>query len=334
MNKRIRVALLCTALTLAGCGTPQQKADEDPAPSTTADSAAPGASTTTSTTSTTAASSTTTTEPGGADTAAALLASLDANTEITSGRIEGSIEMTGLDEATAGVSEAVILFSTSFDTVSGDSAFLMDMSSLAGSIETDETDPFAGLAAGMLGEIEVRQIGDRVFLMFPFFTAMLGSETDWVSMPADEGEQFTSGFETMPTDPNEVLGDFGDAGATVEDLGTETVNGVEATHYRISLDTDAMDLTPSEQADLAASGLFANGVIPLDLWIGDGGYMVRMVMEIDGSGMDASPEESFDTMTLRYDFFDVNGDVAIEEPPGSEVTPIEDLDGFDLGLDQ
>jgi hypothetical protein len=75
-------------------------------------------------------------------------------------------------------------------------------------------------------------------------------------------------------------------------------------------------------------------VIPLDLWISDDGFMVRMIMEIDGSGIDAPPEESFDTMTLRYDFFDMNGEVVIEEPPASQVTAIEDLEGFDLGLGQ
>jgi hypothetical protein len=334
VNRRIRVALLCTALTLAGCGTPQQETGEDPALSTTAPPVETTTSTTMASTTTTTHPATTTTITAGDDTAASILASLDAGTTITSGRIEGSIEMAGLDEATAGVSEAVILFSTSFDTVSGDNSFSMDMSSLAGSIETDESDPFSGLAAGMLGEMEARQIGDRVFLRFPFFTAMLGSDTDWVSMPADQGQEFTSGFETMPTDPNEVLGEFGDAGATVDDLGVETVNGVEATHYRISLDTGEMDLTPSEKADLEASGLFVDGVIPLDLWISDDGYMVRMVMEIDGSGIDAPPEESFDTMTLRYDLFDINGDIVIEEPPASEVTAVEDLEGLDLGLGQ
>jgi hypothetical protein len=333
VNRRIRVALLCTALTLAGCGTPQQEAGEDPAPTTIA-APVETTSTTMTTTTTTTHPATTTTAKAGDDTAASILASLKTGTTITSGRIEGSIEMSGLDQATAGVSEAVILFSTSFDTVSGNSSFLMDMSSLAGSIETDESDPFSGLAAGMLGEMELRQIGDRVFLKFPFFTGMLGSDTDWVSMPADQGQEFTSGFDTMPTDPNEVLGDFADAGATVEDLGVETVNGVETTHYRISLDTEEMDLTPTEEADLKASGLFVDGVIPLDLWISDDGFMVRMIMEIDGSGIDAPPEESFDTMTLRYDFFDMNGEVVIEEPPASQVTAIEDLEGFDLGLGQ
>lgn len=339
MSGRTKVSLLCVALLLAACGVPQGAGGEGPtdtmatSDSSTTTAAPPSTATSTPGTTTTVADETTTTTGGSGDVkAAALLASLDADAAITSGRVEGSIEMTGLDEASVGVSNAVILFSTAFDETTGDSSFLMDMSSMMGSIDIDESDPFSALAAGMFDEMEVRQIGDRVFLRFPFFTAMLGSETDWVSMPADEGQEFASGFETMPTDPNEVLGEFGDAGATVEDLGVETVNSVDATHYRISLDTEGMDLSPSEEADLAASGLFVDGVIPLDIWISEDGYMVRMVMEVDGSGIDAPPEESFDTMTLRYDVFDINGDVAIEEPPASQVTAVEDLEGFDLAL--
>jgi hypothetical protein len=52
------------------------------------------------------------------------------------------------------------------------------------------------------------------------------------------------------------------------------------------------------------------------------------VMEIDGSGVETAPGESFDTMTMRYDLFDLNGTVTIEPPPAGDVTDIEDLEGF------
>jgi hypothetical protein len=145
-------------------------------------------------------------------------------------------------------------------------------------------------------------------------------------MPADEGESFASDFEDIPTDPNQMMATFDEQGATVEEVGKENVNGVDATHYRVSLDIQAMDLTPEEQAELTESGILADGVIPLELWIGDAGYVVRMIMEIDGSGSDAPPAEQFDIMTFSYDFFDVNGDIVIETPPESEVTPIDNLE--------
>ena len=330
MNSRFRLVVSCAALLLAACAGPatgQQETATTVAPDVSTTAVAP-MTTTTEATTTTAPPASTTVAPSEGD-VSALWASLDSGSEITSARMEGSIEMTGLDAATTGLSDGVILFSTSFDTVTGNNSFLMDMSSMVDAMEPDETDPFGGLAAGMFGEIESRQIGDTVYLKFPLFTAMFGAETEWVSMPAEEGDEFTGGFETMPTDPNEVIETFDDAGATVEVIGVENVNGVDATHYMVSLDTETMELTPEEEAEMAASGLFAGGVIPLELWISDEGHMVRMIMEIDGTGVEAAPGEEFDTMTMRYDVFDINGDLVIEAPPPAAVTPLADLeDGF------
>lgn len=333
MDRRIRISLVCAVLLLAACGSPQDQASEETTTSSTADVA-----TTTPAPDTTVAAPTTTTQPSTTTTGespdsdgASLMAALDADSSITSGRVEGSIELSGLDEATAGISEATIRFSSSFDTVSGDNAFLMDMSSLTDSIETGEDDPFGGLAAGMFGEMEVRQIGDTAYVKFPFFTAMFGAETEWVSMPADEGADFASDFETFPTDPTDLMENFDEAGATIEVVGTETVNGVEATHYQVSLDIDEMDLSAAEKAELGDSGLVTTGTVPLDIWISDDGFMVRMIMVIDGTGMDVPPEEAFDSMTMRYDVFDINGDVDIVAPPASDVTPMEDLEGAAFG---
>lgn len=334
MTKTIKPAvLLAVLMLLAACGGAPGGAEGTTtiaeAETTMADA---GTSTTTTVapdpTTTTAPSTTTTAVPPAEGDAASLFASLQDGTAVTSARMEGAIEMSGLDPTETGVSEATILFSTSFDTETGDSSFVIDMSSMMGDLAGETEDPFAGLAAGMLGEMEVRQIGDVVYLKYPFFTAMFGAETEWVSMPADEGEDFTADFETMPTDPADLIDSFDAAGASVETVGTENVNGVDATHYRLSLDISEMELTPEEEAELAESGIWAEGVIPMELWVSDAGFMVRMIMEIDGSGMDLPPEESFDFMSLRYDLFDINGDITVEAPPAADVTSLEDLEGM------
>lgn len=324
MTRRIAFLLAGMALVLAACGTPQN----EPATTTTS---APDETTTTApdqSTTTTAAATTTAPEAEGES---SLLASLDAESTITSARVEGSFEMTGLDDSTTGVSEAVILFSSAFDTETGDSEFVMDMSSFMDSVEIEEDDPFADVAAGMFSEIAFRQIGDTAYVKFPFFTAMLGSETEWVSMPADEGDAFASDFETFPTDPSEIIENFDEEGASIEEVGADTVNGVEATHYRITLDPGAMDLSAEEEAELADSGILTTGVIPMDIWISEEGYMTRMVMVIDGTGLDSASGEEFESMTMTYNVFDINAGVVIEEPPADQVTPMEDLEGaFDF----
>lgn len=333
MTKKIKLAAFAAVmLLLAACGDPggagaTTSTEGEAATTTVAD--APTTTAAPATTTTTTAPSTTTTSPSAPEgDAADLFASLQNGTEITSARMEGSIAMFGLDAATAGVSEVTILFSSSFDTATGDTAFLMDMSSMMGDLSGGTDDPLAGAFAGMMGEMEVREIGDTVYLKFPLFTAMFGAETEWVSMPAEEGGDFTSDFETMPTDPGGLLDSFDPAGATVTTIGSENVNGVDTTHYSIELDVSEMEMSAEERAELEQSGIWAEGVIPMDLWVSDAGYMVRMIMEIDGSGMDLPADESFESMTLHYDFFDVNEPVTIEAPPASDVTSMDDLESM------
>lgn len=335
MRNRFVLALATLALLIVACGAPvaeEATTTTEPPVATSA----PIATTTTSQATTTTTESTTTTGSRASDLGTLMASIQKSEAELTSARIEGSIEMTGMNEEATGLSEVVILFSTAFDTVSGDASFLMDMSSLADSVDLQDLesseDPFAGMAAAFLGEIEFRKIGDRVYLKFPFFTAMFGAETDWISMPADEGDQFTNSFETVPSDPNEILEAYEDAAGSLENLGSETVNGVETTHYRISLNAEEMELTEEERAELEASGLFADGIIPMDIWVSDEGYTIRMVLEIDGTGLDAPPEEQFKTMRMVYDMFDINQPIVIDPPPASEVTDVEDLEGSFFGF--
>lgn len=338
MKNRIQIGLVCAALLLAACGAPVAETEETTTTSASVDTTQAVETTTTAPPATTTTPAPTTTTGVADSEVATLMASLqESNSSLSSARIEGTIEMTGVNEEATGLSEMVILFSTAFDATTGDSSFLIDMSSLADSADIQELEgseePFAGLAAAFLGAMEFRQIGDRVFMKFPFFIAMFGAETDWVSMPAEEGDEFTSTFETVPSNPTEILEAYESAAATLENLGVEMVNGVEATHYRIRLNPEEMEMTPEERAELEASGLFADGIIPMDIWVSEEGYTVRMILEIDGTGLDAPPEEEFETMRMQYDLLDINQDIVIEPPPASEVTDIENLEGSFFGFE-
>ena len=345
MKKTVKFLIIALALVASSCaeGEPVAVAGDDaktaaetstttsPALDTTVattTSLEPSTTTTTSTTSTTVVTSEEFNE------AQALFASIKSDADIASARVEGLFEIAGLDEQEAGLSEMTMVFSTAFNAATGDSSMLMDMTSMADAIEADPADPFAELGASMLGEMEFRQIGDRGYVRAEFFSMMLGNETPWISMPAEDGADFATGLESGPTDPHEVLDSYEGAAATVEDLGVESVNGTTATHYRVSIDATGLmeELSPDERAELEASGLLAVGVLPIDLWITEEGYLVRMILEIDGSRA-ASPDGEFGTMKLTFDMYDINGPVVIEEPPASEVTAIEDLElgGFGFG---
>lgn len=340
MNKTLVVLIALIAAAAAACGASPATTTVAAQPTTTTQgstSTAAGteATTTTAAPSTTAAptttdaGTTTTTEadatPTDSDELGLFNAALAASAEVTSGRMEGLIEMTGLDPA-SGLTEFSMPFGGAFDNATGNFSFYMDLSAMAEAAGDEIPPEFAEL----FGEMEVRQIGDRAYMKFGFFNMFLGAETEWLAMPADDGTTTAQDFTmTSPTNPSEFLGSFEGAGATVEVVGAETVNGVQATHYRAVFDTEALlaSATPEERAQLEAQGPLPADVLPLDVWISDAGFVVRFVMEIDGTGISTEPGESFESMTMRYDLYDLNEAVTIEPPPASETTDIEDLEG-------
>ena len=331
MKHAFAIIVLAVALVATGCAAEEFGATEEVSSTTEAPptTEAPGttsateSSTTTTDSSDTTEATTTTSEvaPVEGD-IVDLMARLSTPSEVVSGRMEGTIEITGLDPDEAGISEASFGFATAFDARTGNSSFLMDLPlDAAGDAEPQE------LMEAFGGTMEFRQVGDRVYMKSGFFNLLLGAETEWLSMPADEGAEFSSGFETVPTDPNVVLESYEGAAGTVENVGVESVNGVEATHYRVVFNTEEWvdELTAEEKAELQASGIFADGELPMDIWITEEGHLVRMILEIVGGAADSDMGE-FDAMRVRYDAYDLNGDVTITEPPASEVTAIEDLD--------
>ncbi len=338
MIRRTGPVLIAAALVAAACAAGPTTAETEPAGSapatseTTTTTVAPQTTTTdaaaTTTTKQEAAPATTTTT--GAPVAATeelatLQAALAQSAEVTSGRMEGIIQISGLD-ASEGPTELTIPFGGSFDNAAGNFSFYMDMSGIAAAAAEDEEIPAE--FAELFGDMEVRQIGDTAYLKFPLFTMLFGAETEWISMPADEDA--TGGFvATSPSNPSEILESFQDVGATVEVIGVETVNGVQATHYRAVFDMEALlaEATPEERARLEAQGPLPADALPMDLWISEAGHVVRFVMEIDGTGVATAPGESFDRMLMQYDLFDLGEAIVIEPPPAAEVTDIEDLEG-------
>jgi len=333
VSRRIIATLLGLVLVVSACAQANETDQDTGATTTTAATAESTTSTTQATPSTTAAPETTTTTttpaPAESEAASALKAAFTRSADVVSGRMEGSIEVTGIDGST-GITEMVIPFGGAFDNTSGDFSFSMDMSGAFAAAGDELPAEFGGL----FGEMEIRQIGETTYIKFPFFNQFLGADTPWISTPTDQNDP-TSGFTfASPGNPSEILGSFEDAGATVEVIGGETVNGVDATHYRAVFDTAALlaQASPEERERLEAQGPLPAESLPMDVWISDDGLVVRFIMEIDGDSVDAEPGEGFGQMLMRYDMFDLNAGVVIEPPPPGDVTDINDLDSF-FGLE-
>jgi hypothetical protein len=324
MARRIAV-LAAMALVAAACGSGEVAETTTSLLPPVSTTGAPAATTTT------APSTSTTAAPAEREASASLqLATIRAaiarSTEITSGRMEGLIEVSGAveDGATMDIS---MPFGASFDTVTGNSSFFIDLSAIAAAGGEEIPPEFAD----MFGEMEVRVVDGVSYIRFPFFALLFGAETPWISAPAEEGADLTSDFTfAQPDNPAEILEQLEDADAEVTEVGRETVNGVDTTHYFVVFDTSTVyaEATAEERAELEESGYFPEGELPIDLWISDDGVVVRYVMDIDGALMPSPDGDEFERMLMTFDLLDVNQPVDIVAPDPSEVTDIESLGGF------
>lgn len=338
--KRIHVVGAALALTLAACGgsvadqttTTAHPAATAEAPTTTV----PPTTTTTAPVATTAPAAR---EAFGGSDLRRIQAAMAQTAEEESARMAGEIRVVGSPEFEG---EFAFSFAGAYDNLTGDSSFSIDMSSLADMVDmqsdTTGEDPFgemfAELFLGMFSEFEVRQVGDVVYMNNPFFVSLSGAETDWVAMPADENTSVTGGFvDASPGDPADLLGAYEDAEGTVENLGTEIVNGVETTHYRITYDTAALleGASAEERAALEDSQAIYGETLDLDVWMTDQ-HIHKFVMDIDGTEIDLPPDEQFERMVFTYEIYDYGHLVTIEAPPSDQVTFV-DGDSLGLGFD-
>jgi hypothetical protein len=252
---------------------------------------------------------------------------LNQTAAVTSARLEGSIRMTGIEGLPSGA-EFSIPFSGEFDNETGVSAFRMDMSKIA-EIAGEGLPPGFG---DLFGEMEIRTFGDVAYMKFPFFSALLGAETEWVRLPADDAGSAAGGFSAgvSPSNPTAALDVYADAEAEISDLGGETVRGVQTTHYLVLIDVQKLleTATPEERAEIEAQGPLPFDELPLHLWISDDGLVYRYVMEFSGESVQTAPGEGFDMMTMTFEIFDYGAAINVEEPPASQVTDAEELGGL------
>lgn len=326
------VSLACLALVVGACGgaagsgttsVPSGGVVSSNAVTTSSSSTTTTSSVTTSTTSTTLPADTAPPAPSGD--LAVVQAAMETSADSVPSRTEGVMRISGV-ASDQGVGDIEMTFSVITDPVSGDTAMTMDLSSM-GAAMGEEAPPEL---ADLFGELQIRQIGDTVYLSFPFFTAFLGVETDWISMPADEESSVTGDMGTgaTPSDPTSFLESLSKAGGDVEDLGVEDVHGFSTHHYRVTVDQDWRNqLSAEELSALDSQGPLPAGSFPLDVWVDDDGLVHRMSIEMEGSSVATSPDEQFESLTMTFDFYDFGKEVTIDPPPADQVTDVADLSG-------
>ncbi|HEY1564676.1 MAG TPA: LppX_LprAFG lipoprotein [Gaiellaceae bacterium] len=186
----------------------------------------------------------------------------------------------------------------------------IDTSSLVGSTG------IAAPAGTSVHEVSLREDGDYVvYVELAALAAHLPDGKHWVKLDisklgksagVDLGK-LLSGSQFQPSD---VLSMLEAEGATITNLGSATVDGTAATHYRVTIDVakalQAKGLTSPLLAGVAAQ----LPTVPADVWIGRDGLVHRIRISL---GLARSH------VGLTIDLYDYGTHVSITAPPSSDV---------------
>jgi len=266
-----------------------------------------------------------------APTAAFLSGAATKTTEATTGKIALTMTMKGLGSADGA---ATMTATGAYDHAARQAQLTMDMSSLLGAFGSLGGAKTAGGADTSFEEV----ISDgHLYLKTGAMGKMLGINTPWVEFTGtgDLAKQLTgsSGFSLDPNDANGVGADYlsylqGVSG-TVTEVGTEQVDGVEATHYKADVDVQQLmakvgdKLGPEAKKRLAGKTGAVSGTIPIEVWIGSDGLVRRLTVSLDGSSLGGASAKG--SMNLTVDLTELGQPVQITVPPADQVSP------FDLG---
>lgn len=94
----------------------------------------------------------------------------------------------------------------------------------------------------------------------------------WMKVPEDQMSQYES--TTDSTDVSAKLQEVQDSIKQVESLGTETVDGVQTTHYRFSIDGSALSKLTGADGEIDAE------TFTYDIWLDDADLVRRVSMDL------------------------------------------------------
>lgn len=114
----------------------------------------------------------------------------------------------------------------------------------------------------------------------------------------------------LPQSEREVA----DVLTTMQQVGTESVQGRPAIHYQGGRDAVA-ELTEVEDGNDWVMLLSADSEVQLDLWIdGEYGFVLKVGVVAEGTGFNRSDPTAAGRIELNTEYFDMNTPITIEVP--------------------
>jgi hypothetical protein len=187
---------------------------------------------------------------------------------------------------------------------------------------------------------EFRLVDDVMYLKSSKGGLLPGvGDGEWVKLPVDdvqaEGANI-AGLDPTMADPREQLQKMLDT-EDVEKVGTETVDGVETTHYRATLSpegtgtvTEKKSSTHSNELSRQLEEQLENSIresmglsepVTVDAWV-DADYHARKLRVT---------MPMFGEVSMTMKFTDFGSDVAVDAPAGAEEIDLGDMMGGSLG---
>lgn len=224
-----------------------------------------------------------------------------------------------------------------FDTAGQRSQLSVDLSSVAELFKSFGSS-LGGTVTGDLGspsdwKLDAIQDGKTAYIHFPLLAKQLPPGKTWVKGDAKELSSADAGqmsqFGSLAgTDPRDVFGMLKAVSGSIEAVGSETIRGVETSHYRATIDLAKVEqLVPAEQRQSLGSlgqGAQQAGLteLPLDVWI-DGDQLVRKLsVDLDAKqpGTDQRVKAS-----LVVELYDYGKALDIQLPPADQVVDASTL---------
>jgi hypothetical protein len=149
---------------------------------------------------------------------------------------------------------------------------------------------------------------------------------EWVRLDAQAVAESQTGVDisqlaTTDQNPTDALGALeAVADDGVEEVGEDDVRGVEATHYRATVDLlaaieEAEAVTDREAFEHLAD-VYGDDPAEIDVWIDDDGRVVRQATSFEVAGSE---------LTTTIELYDFGTDVDVEVPSESESVDLLDL---------
>lgn len=178
----------------------------------------------------------------------------------------------------------------------------------------------AELAARVVDGVMYVNLGDLAGGSGKGLSTLTGAKT-WMQVDLTSLGVGSSGAGGGLTDanPGGTLDSLRGAG-DVSRLGTETLRGVETTHYKATIDPQkALEKTPADLRDKVQKGLDAlGGSIPAEVWIDGDGQTRKIAMNLDtDSG----------TVSTNIEYYDFGADVDVSAPPADDVFDLSQMLG-------